>query len=94
VSRSPRNRRKEAMKYYAWIQYYAGPPVNKNVKSAELRYYTGHKHGVMPTQDEINSLQEDLEVCVQKAYARIPGAVYPGDPTVLANREVKTRSAK
>ena len=78
---------------YVWIQYYAGPPVSKNVKSTELNYYTGSNNRARPTQRQVDDLQGDLEARVMAAYAKA-GVAYPGDAAVLAGREVKTRSAR
>ena len=52
------------MKYYVWLEYYAGAPVSKNVKSSETKFYTGHQHGVRPSQNDIDGLESDLEARV------------------------------
>ena len=80
------------MKYYVWLEYYLAP-ASKNVKSTELKFYDGHQHGVAPSQDQVDSLQSDLQITVQQA-ATAKTVAYPGDAAVLAGRTVKTRSER
>ena len=88
------------MKYYVWIEYYCASPVSKNVKSDELKYHTGHEHGVQPLQTQVDSLQSSLTAAVQAAYAKYnktPGNTAQTAPTnaaITLARAVKTRSEK
>lgn len=78
------------MKYYVWLEYYLST-AGKNCKSSELKYYTGHQHGVMPSQAQVNSLQPSLQHAVQAA-ATDKGVAYPGNAAVQQGRDVETRS--
>ena len=88
------------MKYYVWIEYYCASPVSKNVKSDELKYYDGHQHGVMPSQEQVNTLQPSLTANVEAAYEKYneshPNAqqVAPTNAVIKNGRTVKTRSEK
>ena len=76
--------------YYCWYQYYfAG--VHKSIKSDELRYAQGHVHGVQPTAQQWEGLQASLYTNVEAAATA--AHPYPGNATVLAAAEKKTRSA-
>lgn len=55
--------------YYVWLEYYAAAPISRNVKSSELRYATGHQHGVQPTPAQRNGLRPSLRANVAGAYA-------------------------
>ena len=81
--------------YYCWYQYYFAAPVSKTIKSDELRYATGHHHGVQPTAADWTSREPSLYANVRAAgAAKRPPVAYPGDATVLAGAEQKTRSAR
>jgi hypothetical protein len=85
--------------YYVWLEYYAAAPVNRNVKSDELRYADGHQHGVQPTPGQVDGQQPSLTVNVAGVYATYnlahPGAVVavPHEAAIKLARVVKTRSA-
>ncbi|OYO29017.1 hypothetical protein [Janthinobacterium sp. PC23-8] len=85
--------------YYVWLEYFAAAPVSKNVKSDELRYASGHKHGVQPSQIQVDGLQPSLTTYVSAAYASYnkahPAAVVavPTNTAITAARTIKTRSA-
>ncbi|WP_256081533.1 hypothetical protein [Massilia sp. YIM B04103] len=85
--------------YYVWIEYYAAAPVSRNVKSNELKYFTGHQHGVQPTQEQVDDLQSSLTNNVTTAYedynAKNPAnlAAAPTNDAITQARVVKTRSA-
>ena len=88
------------MKYYVWLEYYAGAPVSKNIKSEELKYADKHEHGVQPSQTQVNGLQTPLTNNVTAAYATY-NRLHPQNPQVgpttgviTAGRIVKTRSEK
>ena len=86
--------------YYVWLEYYAGAPVSKSVKSDELKFADKHQHGVQPTQDQVDSLQPSLTAnvaAVYAAYNRTHLAAAVGVPTnadITQARSVKTRSAR
>lgn len=80
------------MKYYVWLQYYLNPP-GRNVQGVEFRYFTGHQHGVQPSQRQVDDLQGDLEARVQAAAIQ-SGVPYPGNDAVQNGRDVRTRSEK
>jgi hypothetical protein len=73
-----------------WLEYYFAAAA-KNCKSDELCYQKKHVHGAQPSQTQINSLQPSLQDAVRSA-ATAANVAYPGDATVLAGREVRTRS--
>lgn len=85
--------------YYVWIEYYAAAPVSRNVKSNELKYFTGHQHGVQPTQVQVDGLQSSLADNVTKAYEDYNDnhpanlATAPTNDAITQARVVKTRSA-
>ncbi|NVE01787.1 hypothetical protein [Massilia sp. BJB1822] len=85
--------------YYVWLEYYADAPVSRNVKSNELKYFTGHKHGAQPTQEQVDKLQSSLTDNVTEAYEdyndKHPAnpATAPTDDAITQARVVKTRSA-
>lgn len=85
--------------YYVWLEYYAAAPVSKNIKSDELKYASGHQHGVQPSQIQVNGLQPSLTANVSAAYAAYnkahPGAVVavPSNAAITTARTIKTRSA-
>lgn len=86
--------------YYVWLEYYAANPVDKNVKSDELKYADKHQHGVQPTQTQLDSLQPSLAAEVAAVYATYnrnhPQAqqMAPNNAAIAAARTYKTRSAR
>jgi hypothetical protein len=85
--------------YYVWLEYYAAAPVSKSVKSDELKYADGHKHGVQPTQSQVDSLQPSLTANVTATYdaynVKNPTATVavPAGAAIQGARDVRTRSA-
>jgi len=80
--------------YYCWLQYEWAAPVSKSVKGDELRFFTGHKHGVAPTAKQWESRRESLYANVRATgAAKRPPVDYPGDSVVLAAATQHTRSA-
>ncbi len=61
--------------YYVWLDYYLSD-AGKNVSSSEEKFCDKHKHGAVPSQDLVDSLQTDLEARVQdcnRQERRLPG---------------------
>ena len=84
-----------AKNLYCWYEYYWGAPVHKNVKGDELRFYTGHQHGVVPTDANWESCQPSLYANVGAVgRAKRPPVDPPSNDTILENAVKKTRSAR
>lgn len=77
------------MDYYVWARYYFAA-AHREVSSMEIRYATGHRHGVRPTEAQEAEVLDDLRQRVEEI-ARARGLPVPTD--VAAEAQIKTRSA-
>jgi hypothetical protein len=83
------------MDYYAWYTYDLSDGNGHYIATVvtdEVRYYQGHQHGVRPSQTQLAALQVALyNAVLQKATSS--SVPYPGNATVLAGAQLRTRSA-
>jgi hypothetical protein len=83
------------MDYYAWYTYDLSDGNGRYIATVvtdEVRYYQGHQHGVRPSQTQLAALQVALyNAVLQKATSS--SVPYPGNATVLAGAQLRTRSA-
>ena len=79
------------MALYVWAQYYYGAPVNKTIKSKEIKYAEKHVHGLQPPANDVAEVSDDLRDEVEAAGNS--AGQNPAVPAAYAP-EIKTRSAR
>ncbi|MDX6914311.1 hypothetical protein R9X49_04260 [Pectobacterium carotovorum] len=77
------------MTYYCWLVYY-DKNLSKQIKSDEVKYYTGHQHGVQPTDKDWRECRKTLLINVNAERRKKKLPELPSIPD--SETEKKTRS--